>query len=72
MSSSLSCSIPYSEAPLMLPSDIRSLFLERTEELGFAPSSLPLVLEELARWLPSATLEAFLADLEELFPSSPL
>jgi hypothetical protein len=52
----------------MLPSDIRSLFLERAEELGSAPSSLPLVLEELARWLPSATLEAFLADLEELFP----
>jgi hypothetical protein len=55
----------------MLPSDIRSLFLQRAEELGAAPSSLPLVLEELARWLPSATLEAFLADLEELFPPSP-
>lgn len=67
-SSSPSSLTPYSEAPLMLPSEARSLFLERAEELGSAPSSLPLVLEELARWLPSATLEAFLADLEELFP----
>lgn len=52
----------------MLPSEARSLFLERAEELGSSPSSLPVVVEELAYWLPPATLEAFLSDLEELFP----
>jgi len=52
----------------MLPSYHRSLLLDRAEELGLAPSGLPLVLEELARWLPSATLEAFLSDLEEILP----
>lgn len=48
------------------PSYIRALLLDRAEELGPAPSGLPLLLEELARWLPAATLEAFLQDLEEL------
>lgn len=48
------------------PSALRALLLERAEELGSSPSSLPFVLEELARWLPSSTIEAFLLDLEEL------
>lgn len=51
---------------MALPSYIRSLLLDRAEEAGLASSGLPLVLEELARWLPSATIEAFLLDLEEL------
>ncbi len=51
---------------MALPSHIRSLLLDRAEETGLASSGLPLVLEELARWLPSATIEAFLSDLEEL------
>lgn len=50
----------------MLPSYQRALLLDRAEEAGLASSGLPLVLEELARWLPSATIEAFLSDLEEL------
>jgi len=49
-----------------LPSYQRALLLDRAEDLGLASSGLPLVLEELARWLPSATLEAFLSDLEEI------
>lgn len=48
------------------PSYARDLLLHRAEELGTAPSGLPVLLEELARWLPAATLEAFLQDLEEL------
>lgn len=51
---------------MALPSHIRSLLLDRAEKAGLASSGLPLVLEELARWLPSATIEAFLSDLEEL------
>lgn len=54
---------------MVLPSYHRVLLLDRAEELGLASSGLPLVLEELARWLPSATLEAFLSDLEELLPN---
>jgi hypothetical protein len=50
----------------MLPSCSRSALLDRAEALGLASSGLPFVLEELARWLPSATLEAFLSDLEEI------
>ena len=55
-------------SPLLLllmasPSELRSLLLDRAEELGLAPSGLPWLLEELARWLPSAEIEAFLADL---------
>jgi len=51
-----------------LPSYFRARLLDRAEELGLASSGLPLVLEELARWLPIPTLEAFLSDLEELLP----
>jgi hypothetical protein len=50
----------------MLPSCQRALLLDRAEELGLASSGLPFVLEELARWLPEATIEAFLLDLEVL------
>ena len=45
---------------------VRALLLDRAEELGLARSGLPVLLEELARWLPTATLEAFLQDLAEL------
>jgi len=55
--------------PPSSPSYARALLLDRAEELGLSSSGLPFVLEELARWLPSATLEAFLADLEELSSS---
>ena len=48
------------------PSYIRALLLDRAADLGPAASGLPVLLEELARWLPVATLEAFLEDLEEL------
>lgn len=48
------------------PAYVRALLLDRAEELGLAQSGLPLLLEELARWLPTATLEAFLQDLAEL------
>jgi hypothetical protein len=50
----------------MLPSYQRALLLDRAEELGLSSSGLPFLLEELAKWLPSATIEAFLLDLEEL------
>jgi hypothetical protein len=50
----------------MLPSYQRALLLDRAEDLGLSPSGLPLLLEELARWLPTATIEAFLSDLEEI------
>ena len=50
----------------MLPSYQRALLLDRAEELGLSSSGLPFLLEELARWLPTATIEAFLCDLEEL------
>jgi hypothetical protein len=50
----------------MLKNYHRALLLDRAEELGLAQSGLPVLLEELARWLPSATCEAFLRDLEEL------
>lgn len=50
----------------MLPAYHRALLLDRAEQLGLAESGLPVLLEELARWLPTATLEAFLQDLEEL------
>ena len=50
----------------MLPSYQRALLLDRAEELGLSSSGLPFLLEELAKWLPSATIEAFLCDLEEL------
>lgn len=53
---------------MALPSCFRARLLDRAEELGLASSGLPLVLEELARWLPTPTLEAFLSDLEELLP----
>ena len=48
------------------PSYVRALLLDRADDLGPAASGLPVLLEELARWLPAATLEAFLQDLEEL------
>jgi hypothetical protein len=48
------------------PAYVRALLLDRAEELGLARSGLPVLLEELARWLPTATLEAFLQDLAEL------
>jgi hypothetical protein len=51
---------------MALPSYLRARLLDRAEELGLASSGLPLLLEELARWLPSPTIEAFLSDLEEL------
>ena len=51
---------------MVLPSYSRARLLDRAEEAGLASSGLPLVLEELARWLPSATVEAFLSDLEEI------
>jgi hypothetical protein len=47
------------------PSYLPALLLDRAEELGLSESGLPFLLEELSRWLPSATIEAFLADLEE-------
>jgi hypothetical protein len=50
----------------MLPSYLRARLLDRAEELGLASSGLPLLLEELALWLPSATIEAFLFDLDEI------
>jgi hypothetical protein len=50
----------------MLPSYQRALLLDRAEELGLSFSGLPFLLEELAKWLPSATIDAFLCDLEEL------
>lgn len=50
----------------MIPSCSRSALLDRAEALGLASSGLPFVLEELTRWLPSATLDAFLSDLEEI------
>lgn len=49
-----------------VPAYVRALLLDRAEELGLARSGLPVLLEELARWLPTATLEAFLQDLAEL------
>ena len=59
--------ISHPKAPLMaLPSYLRARLLDRAEELGLSSSGLPLLLEELARWLPSPTIEAFLSDLEEL------
>jgi len=48
------------------PAHVRALLLDRAEELGLARSGLPVLLEELARWLPAATLEAFLRDLADL------
>ena len=48
------------------PAYVRALLLDRAEELGLARSGLPVLLEELALWLPTATLEAFLQDLAEL------
>lgn len=48
------------------PSYVRALLLDRAEELGLAQSGLPVLLEELARWLPAATVEAFLLDLADL------
>jgi len=48
------------------PAYVRALLLDHAEELGLAQSGLPVLLEELARWLPTATLEAFLQDLAEL------
>lgn len=48
------------------PSYVRALLLDHAETLGLAQSGLPLLLEELAMWLPAATVEAFLLDLEEL------
>jgi len=51
---------------MALPSYQRALLLDRAEELGLASSGLPFLLEELAMWLPTATIEAFLLDLEEL------
>jgi hypothetical protein len=56
----------------MLPSYQRALLLDRAEELGLSASGLPFLLEELALWLPCATIEAFLSDLEELCADSPL
>ena len=50
----------------MLPSYQRALLLDRAEDLGLSSSGLPLLLEELARWLPAATIQAFLSDLEEM------
>ena len=50
----------------MLPSYQRALLLDRAEALGLSSSGLPLLLEELARWLPAATIQAFLSDLEEI------
>lgn len=50
----------------MLPAYHRALLLNRAEELGLADSGLPVLLEELARWLPTATIEQFLDDLTEL------
>jgi hypothetical protein len=51
---------------MALPSCLRAQLLDRAEELGLSSSGLPFLLEELARWLPSPTIEAFLLDLEEL------
>lgn len=48
------------------PAHVRALLLDRAEELGLAQSGLPVLLEELARWLPAATVEAFLLDLADL------
>jgi hypothetical protein len=48
------------------PAYVRDMLLDRADELGLARSGLPVLLEELARWLPTATLEAFLQDLAEL------
>lgn len=50
----------------MIPSYQRALLLDRAELLGLAPSGLPVLLEELTEWLPVATVEAFLCDLEEI------
>lgn len=50
----------------MLPSYQRALLLDRAEDLGLSSSGLPLLLEELACWLPTATIQAFLSDLEEI------
>lgn len=50
----------------MLPAYHRALLLDRAEELGLADSGLPVLLEELARWLPTATIEQFLEDLTDL------
>ena len=50
----------------MLPAYQRALLLDRAEALGLSSSGLPLLLEELARWLPAATIQAFLSDLEEI------
>ena len=50
----------------MLPSYQRALLLDRAEDLGLSSSGLPLLLEELARWLPTATIQAFLSDLQEI------
>ena len=50
----------------MLPAYHRALLLDRAEELGLAQSGLAVLLEELARWLPAATIEQFLDDLREL------
>lgn len=38
----------------------------RAPELGPSSPGLPALLQELAHWLPAATLEALLDDLEEL------
>ncbi len=56
----------------MLPSYQRALLLDRAEELGLSASGLPFLLEELALWLPCATIKAFLSDLEELCSEAPL
>ena len=50
----------------MLPSYQRALLLDRAEDLGLSSSGLPFLLEELARWLPTATIQAFLSDLKEI------
>jgi hypothetical protein len=50
----------------MLPAYYRALLLDRAEELGLAQSGLPVLLEELARWLPTTTIEQFLEDLTDL------
>jgi hypothetical protein len=56
----------------MLPSYQRALLLDRAEDLGLSASGLPYLLEELALWLPCATIEAFLSDLEDLCSEAPL
>lgn len=50
----------------MLPAYHRALLLDRAEDLGLAESGLPVLLDELARWLPKATIEQFLEDLADI------